>query len=70
MLAESLMVEILEVSAHHLSEKDSLPKYVSRFDRSGAVDFYVCEICKGRVSPSNWDYHVQTVHSEVSKKKL
>jgi hypothetical protein len=52
-----------------MSKKDEdLPKYVLRFDKSGPIDFYVCELCKARVSPSNFDYHLQNVHPEILKK--
>jgi hypothetical protein len=53
------------VAVFHLSS--DLPPHVSRFDQSGPVDFYVCEICKGRISPSNWDYHMHTVHPDAVK---
>jgi hypothetical protein len=48
--------------------KGDLPEGVLRFDTSGPVDFYVCELCKARVSPSHWEYHLQTEHQEVLEK--
>ncbi|MFI5422235.1 MAG: hypothetical protein ACHQ1H_14825, partial [Nitrososphaerales archaeon] len=49
-------------------KQEDLPKYVLRFDKSGPIDFYVCELCKARITPSNWDYHLKTLHPEVWKK--
>jgi hypothetical protein len=55
--------------AINVSKKEEyLPKYVSRFDNSGPIDYYVCELCKGRVNPAYFEYHLQTVHLEVLKK--
>ena len=42
----------------------TLPKHVEKFDTSGPIDFYVCELCKGRVSPVYWDDHLKQVHPD------
>ena len=42
----------------------ALPKYVERLDTSGPVDFYICEMCKGRVSPNYWSSHLETIHPD------
>ncbi len=42
-----------------------LPKFVERFETSGPVDYYVCKICKGRVNPLYFEFHLKTKHPDA-----
>jgi len=50
-------------------EKKELPKYVESYVTTGPVDYYLCELCKGRVDPMYFQYHLETKHSEVTREK-
>jgi hypothetical protein len=63
----SQIIEITPlISSPAPSEIEDLPKYFLRFDKGRSIS--ISGNFKARISPSNWEYHLQSVHQEVLKK--